>query len=129
MLHSELIHNNHDICFINILYVCFYQDTFESPRLSHMLRTIIFALCGCLPSTHREGLIFALYSLFQLFTPDAAALTLLPVMTDESAMWLYQNTVSSENSRQSLAQQLRMHATLGNAKQFKTSLKILGRKK
>lgn len=82
-----------------------------------------------IPSTQREGLTYVLYSLFGTFTPDAAALALLPVMTDESAAWVFQSTVSSENSRQALAQQLRMHVSVGNIKGFKTSLKVLSRKK
>lgn len=97
--------------------------------MSRILRTLIFGLCGAIPSTQREGLIFVTYHIFELFTPDAAALALLPVMTEESAAWIYQVTVSSENSRQALAQQLRMHVLLGNIKQFKTSLKVLSRKK
>jgi hypothetical protein len=94
-----------------------------------MLRTLIFGLCGSIPSAQREGLIFAIYNLFQLFTPDATALALLSVMTDESAAWLFMKTVSSDNSRQALAQQLRTHAALGNIKQFKSSLKVLSQKK
>ena len=109
--------------------MCIMQCAIASTQLRNLLRMLVFGLCGVFPSTEREGLAYALYLAHSTYGIHTTTSTLQSILMDDSYHWVYTKTVSSENSRQALAQQLSVHCISSNFKAFKTSLKILSVKK
>ena len=97
-------------------------------RLFNIVCTLIYGLCGCVPSYERESVINTILLLYQCLDAIEVTMTIQSVLSSDNQS-IFQNTISSEKSRLSLPQQLQEHIINGNVKGFKAALKILSPKK